>query len=126
LEEIRRAGREQWRKERVLARERGIAPVSLEEIRRQGREEWLQYRAEQGREVPRPAAAASSRESEHLASLSSRELWAQHRQINPPPVAQLVAQDPNVMAARQAVEGHQRTAAEALKVGAQAKLESQR
>jgi Ti-type conjugative transfer relaxase TraA len=125
LEEIRRAGREQWRRERELAKARGLDPVNLEDMRRQGREEWLQFRAERAGEAsPRPAAA--SRETEHLASLSARELWVEHQKINPPSVAHLVERDPSVVSARQAVEAQQRTAAEALTAASRAVLESER
>jgi Ti-type conjugative transfer relaxase TraA len=122
LEEIRAAAREQWLKERELAKENRQAPT-LEEIRRQGREDWLTQRAARAREAP---SAKTVRERERFASPSARELWAQHYRVNPPPVAQLVDQDPTVVGARQTVETHQLNAAQALEAVGQATLEGER
>jgi Ti-type conjugative transfer relaxase TraA len=94
LEEIRRAGREQWRRERELAKD-GRAPVR-------------ERAAEQSRGLEPEV------ERERLASLSAKELQALIARVNPPSVQQLVDLDPAVVAARAEAKTQQDTAHQAL------------
>lgn len=106
---------------------RGRAPSSKKEATPDAR---MDARAEKSppavrvREAERtvaPAARESAprqselvRERERLASMSSRELWAEINKIRPPSVDRLLELDPNVAGARTLVESHQLKAAQAL------------
>ena len=79
--------------ERVREAESRVAPAARESATRQ---------------------AEVVRERERLASLSSRELWAEINKIRPPSVDRLLELDPNVAGARTLVESHQLKAAQAL------------
>ena len=94
-EEIQRAGREQWRRERELAKQSGQAAS-----------------AEPPAAQERPDVAAVPRD--RLSRLNSEELQALIQRINPPPVERLVEIEPAVVAARAEVENHQRIAHQAL------------
>ena len=129
LEEIQRAGREQWRRERELKKINGPEPT-MEDLQRRGREKWLQQRAN----LEKDAAAAAEQiagpssvaQAERLATLNSAQLQALIARIKPPAVEQLVELEVGVVAARGAVEGLHSKAQDALDAGLLADQESGR
>jgi len=106
LEEIRRAGREQWRREHELAKD-GRAPVRERAVE--------QSRGLELEASPRPAPRDEAEvERDRLTSLSAKELQALIARVNPPSVQQLVDLDPAVVAARAEAKSQQDTAHQAL------------
>jgi Ti-type conjugative transfer relaxase TraA len=129
-EEIRRAGREQWRRERELAKARGQEPVrGSERAAKHSRD--LEPEASPGPATPahgqrrEPAARDEADvQRERLASLSAKELQELIARINPPPVERLVELEPAVVAARGTAESQQSLAHQALLQANQAADES--
>ena len=74
----------------------------------------------------KPPRSAAEQERERLASMSSQELWNLYYDRNPTSVGRLVEQDLRVGGARLVIEGHQRTADQALQSANRAKHESLR
>lgn len=70
-------------------------------------------------------AGEAARERERLGALSAKELWVQIERIKPLPVERLVELDSVVAGARQVVETHQFTAANALDASNRAAHENQ-
>jgi hypothetical protein len=139
LDEIRAEARQRWLQERERQQGKDTAP-SLEQIRRQGREQWLALRSQtpaptprEGRDTAQAASMAptapsksdaAASERERLSRLTSKELQQLIRQLNPPPISQLVEREPAVKAMRAQVENYQRTAHQAQLRASQAAAES--
>jgi hypothetical protein len=141
LEEIRAEAPPQGLQERE--RQATDTAPRLDDVRRQGREESLVLRSQRAppaqgerRDVaaaekgslaersatPEPDAAAVQRE--RLSRLTSDELQARIRQINPPAVERLVELEPAVKATRAEVKNYQHTAHQSLLRATQAAAEN--